>query len=140
MSFRNDRTRELWKNFMPCVPLQENGTRPLLYSVNLYPAIPGPDFFYSDTPYIKWASIEVLPSWTVPDDFKELVLPGGLYAVFLHRGATATAEKTFRYIYMSWLPGSGYELDDRPHFEVLGENYRNDDPGSEEEIWIPVRK
>jgi predicted transcriptional regulator YdeE len=29
--------------------------------------------------------------------------------------------------------------DDRPHFEVLGKNYKNNDPVSEEEIWIPVR-
>jgi len=30
-------------------------------------------------------------------------------------------------------------LDDRPHFEVLGDKYKNADPDSEEEIWIPIR-
>jgi AraC family transcriptional regulator len=29
-------------------------------------------------------------------------------------------------------------LDDRPHFEVLGEKYKNNDPTSEKEIWIPI--
>jgi AraC family transcriptional regulator len=38
------------------------------------------------------------------------------------------------------LPASGYELDDRPHFEILGERYKNNDPDSEEELWFPVRK
>jgi AraC family transcriptional regulator len=37
------------------------------------------------------------------------------------------------------LPNSAYELDDREHFELLGEKYKNNDPNSEEEIWIPIR-
>jgi AraC family transcriptional regulator len=35
------------------------------------------------------------------------------------------------------LPGSEYFLDNRPHFEVLGDKYKNNDPTSEEEIWKP---
>jgi AraC family transcriptional regulator len=31
-----------------------------------------------------------------------------------------------------------FEVDDRPHFEILGIRYRNNDPNSEEEIWIPI--
>jgi AraC family transcriptional regulator len=37
------------------------------------------------------------------------------------------------------LPNSAYALDDRAHFEVLGEKYKNNDPSSEEEIWIPIK-
>jgi AraC family transcriptional regulator len=43
-------------------------------------------------------------------------------------------------MFREWLPASGYELDDRPHFEILGERYKNNDPDSEEELWFPVRK
>lgn len=44
------------------------------------------------------------------------------------------------YIYGSWLPNSTeYARDNRPHFEILGEKYKNNDPESEEEIWIPVK-
>lgn len=39
----------------------------------------------------------------------------------------------------TWLPASDYNLDNRPHFEVLGEKYKNNDPTSEEEIWIPIK-
>jgi AraC family transcriptional regulator len=46
----------------------------------------------------------------------------------------------FTYIFTRWLPASGYQLDNRPHFEILGDKYKNNDPESEEEIWIPVRK
>ena len=28
--------------------------------------------------------------------------------------------------------------DDRPHFEVLGDKFSRNSPGSEEEIWVPV--
>jgi AraC family transcriptional regulator len=66
-------------------------------------------------------------------------LPEGLYAVFLHRGPATTGPKTFEYIFQTWLPASEYFLDHRPHFEILGTNYKNDDPDSEEEIWIPVK-
>jgi AraC family transcriptional regulator len=67
-------------------------------------------------------------------------LKDGLYAVFLHKGAASTGGKTFKYIFETWLPNSCYLLDNRPHFEILGAKYKNDDPGSEEEVWIPIKQ
>jgi len=66
-------------------------------------------------------------------------LPGGLYAVFDYKGSS-NDPGIFQYIFGTWLPGSEYDIDDRPHFEVLGENYKTNDPNSEEEIWIPIRQ
>ena len=60
-------------------------------------------------------------------------LPPGLYAVLMHKGAGATGPTTFNYIFSTWLPDSEYIPAIRPHFEVLGEKYKNDDPKSEEE-------
>jgi AraC family transcriptional regulator len=57
----------------------------------------------------------------------------------VHRGAS-TDTSTFEYIFRVWLPASEYLLDDRPHFEILGAKYKDNDPESEEEIWIPVQK
>jgi AraC family transcriptional regulator len=37
------------------------------------------------------------------------------------------------------LPKSEYELDYRPHFEILGEKYKNNDQLSEEDIFIPIK-
>ena len=62
----------------------------------------------------------------------------GLYAIFDYKGLNNNP-LIFNYIFEEWLPHSIYELDDRPHFEVLGENYKNNDPNSEEEIWIPIK-
>lgn len=47
--------------------------------------------------------------------------------------------KIFEYIFVEWLPDTIYELDNRPHFEILGEKYKNNDPDSEEDLWIPIR-
>ena len=74
----------------------------------------------------------------VPNEMETYSLAGGLYAVFNYKGLSSDPQ-IFQYIYGTWIPNSEYELDQRPHFEVLGENYKNNDPNSEEEIWIPIK-
>ena len=84
--------------------------------------------------------MEVTNYDNIPAQMEALVVPSGLYAVFLHRGPASGAEKTYRYIFEKWLPDSEYTVDSRPHFAVMGEKYNKDSPDNEEEIWIPVRK
>jgi AraC family transcriptional regulator len=67
------------------------------------------------------------------------VLTGGLYAVFNYKGDANDFQPTFEYIFRTWLPNSDYVLDDRPHFEIMGEKYKLNDPNSEEELWVPIR-
>jgi AraC family transcriptional regulator len=86
----------------------------------------------------KWATVEVLNFDNVPTDMETFTLPGGLYAVFDYKGLS-TDKSIFQYIFGTWLPGSDYDLDNRPHFEILGDKYKNNDPASEEEIWIPIK-
>jgi Uncharacterized protein conserved in bacteria len=86
----------------------------------------------------KWALIEVANFDHIPNEMMAFTLPGGLYSVFLHKGSS-TDSSTFDYIFRQWLPTSDFLLDTRPHFEILGAKYKNADPNSEEEIWIPVR-
>ena len=78
-----------------------------------------------------WVRYPLLP-------MEKFILPGGLYAVFDYKGSS-DASYIYQYIYGIWIPNSEYVLDARPHFEVLGEKYKNNDPTSEEEIWIPVK-
>ena len=63
----------------------------------------------------------------------------GSYAVFDYKGLN-TDTQIFIYIFKEWLPNSDYELDERPHFEILGNKYKNGNPESEEEIWIPIKQ
>jgi AraC family transcriptional regulator len=139
MSFSNNQTFDLWRGFMPRRKEIRNNMSTDLYSMQIYE----PRFFEPfdpDREFVKWAAIEVTDFAAIPGGMESFDLPGGLYAVFLYRGATSAASDTFQYILGSWLPNSEYILDDRPHFEILGEKYKKDDPDSEEEIWIPVKK
>jgi AraC family transcriptional regulator len=138
MSFSNNKTGELWKSFMPRQKEIKNSIGTELYSMQIYP----PMFFNNFSPnteFEKWATIEVTDFDTVSDEMESMILKGGLYAVFLHKGPSSAGPKIFQYILGTWLPNSEYTLDNRPHFEILGEKYKNEDPSSEEEIWIPIK-
>ncbi|MCF0048983.1 GyrI-like domain-containing protein [Dyadobacter sp. LJ53] len=86
----------------------------------------------------RWATVEVSDFDHVPKQMEKFVLQSGLYAVFNFKGMS-TDTSIFQYIFGTWLPSSEYELDNRPHFEVLGDKYKNNHPASEEEIWIPIK-
>lgn len=139
MSLTNNRTGELWASFMPRRKDIPNQVSPDLYSLQVY----SPDYFRGFNPsreFTKWALVEVSShNGTLPDGFEPFTLEGGRYAVFNYKGPGGNP-RPFQYIYTEWLPASGYALDDKPHFELLGEKYRNNDPESEEEIWVPVRE
>jgi AraC family transcriptional regulator len=138
MTFSNNRTFELWNTFMPRRNKIHDCIGTDLFSVQIY----DPLFFENFNPdkeFEKWATIEVSTFETVPEGMEPFILKGGLYAVFLYRGAASAATPTFQYILGTWLPNSVYSLDDRPHFEILGEKHKNEDPTSEEEIWVPIK-
>jgi AraC family transcriptional regulator len=139
MSFSNDKTRELWQSFMPKRKEILNNLSSDLHSLQIYDE-GFFDKFNPNTEFEKWALLEVSDFNNIPENMEVFNLQGGLYAVFLHKNATSTPEKTFGYIYKTWIPNSEYELDNRPHFEVLGYNYKNNDISSEEEIYIPIRQ
>lgn len=138
VSFAENRTRELWQGFMPRRREIAKVVGTELYSIEVYP----PGFFDPFDPnaqFEKWAAVEVRDLEDLPAGLETMTAPAGMYAVFVHRGTAADAPRTYGYIFQTWFPDSDYELDVRPHFAVMGEKYKNDDPGSEEEIWIPVK-
>jgi len=87
----------------------------------------------------KWAAVAVSSVDPIPAGMDTLMLKG-TYAVFDFQGTPAEFGNAIQYILSVWLPQSDYQLDERPHFELLGEKYKRNDPLSEEEIWIPIRK
>lgn len=90
-----------------------------------------------ESEFEKWATVEVSDFENVPDNMETFLLREGLYAVFDYKGSSSDGS-IYEYIFWQWLPNSPYQIDDRPHFEVLGKKYKNNDPSSEEEIWIPI--
>ncbi|MFM7021735.1 MAG: GyrI-like domain-containing protein [Flavobacteriales bacterium] len=140
MTFANNATPQLWRGFLPRRHEIQNTVGTEMYSVQQYNHT---QFFAKFNPikeFDKWATVEVSDFSKVPEGMETLELAGGLYAVFIYKGDASDAASFFQQLYGSWLPASEFELDDRPHFEILGEKYKNNDPSSEEEVWIPVRK
>ena len=140
MTFQNHNPAMLWGRFMPRVKEIKNRVGHAFYS--LQKTVP-PVLFSEikpDTPFEKWALVEVSDLKDIPDGMKSFELAAGTYAVFNHIGNTVEGfMQSIHYIIGDWLPDSGYVLDLRPHFEVLGEKYDRFNPNSEEEIWIPVK-
>lgn len=138
MSLVNNRTRELWSGFRPRVNEINNRLGNDFINLQIY----DPDYHMAFNPareFEAWALVEVEDLANIPDGMQAFSLPPGEYAVFVHVGGPAKASETMQYIFTEWLPSSGYFLDNRPHFEVLGEKYSNSDPNSEEEMWIPIK-
>jgi len=138
MSLADNKTGELWKSFMPRLRDITNNRNHDLISMQIYELNHFVDFKPTNE-FVKWAAVEVSDFDHVPIDMGTFTLSGGLYAVFDYKGSS-TDLSIFQFIFGIWLPGSQFILDDRAHFEILGEKYKNADPNSEEEIWIPIRQ
>lgn len=136
MSLTNNKTAQLWGQFGPKIKEVKNRVSAARISMQIYD-----DSYYQnfapENEFEKWATVEVEDFNTVPDGMQTFTLKEGLYAVFDYKGSSSDPS-IFQYIFWKWLPNSHYQIADRPHFEVLGQNYKNNDPASEEEIWIPI--
>lgn len=138
MSISENKTFVLWNSFMKRKEEIKNGIGSDLYSIQVYEK----DYFEEFNPnieFIKMAGIEVNSFETIPNEFETFVLKAGKYAVFEYKGNPNNGGEAFQYIFQEWLPKSGFSLDNRPHFEILGEKYKNNSDESEEEIWIPIK-
>jgi AraC family transcriptional regulator len=136
MSLSNNKTAELWQEFMPRRAEVKNRVTTDFISMQKY----GDNWDFSpDSLFEKWATVEVSSSAKVPGNMESYVLQGGKYAVFIHHGPAVAVVKTMQYIFVDWLPKSVYQIDNREHFEVMPEGYSPVDPEAKEEIWIPIK-
>lgn len=137
MCYSQDKTMELWQRFGPQIKSISSKKNNLMYSVNIYPK----DFHNHDIDpdkhFIKWAAIEVNKK-EAQQGLAFLEIESGKYAVFLHKGSADNFRPLMEFIFNEWIPTSEYELDQRPHFEVLRPGYIPNDPNAEEEVWVPI--
>lgn len=139
MSISANRTIELWQFLMPRRNHILNKLNSDLFLVQVFDQDLDFKDFTTETEFEKWAAIEVSEYWEVPEGMETLNIPEGLYAVFDYKGAANNFAPMFHYIFGIWIPTSGYEVDKRPHFDVLGEKYKGNDANSEEEIWVSIK-
>ncbi len=133
-------TPELWRRFRTMLSEHGRNNPDRFYSIQDYGAGFRMEQLTPATTLEKWAAIDAGDWADIPQPIETYTLAGGDYAVFIHKGLPSAFPQTAQYIFGVWLPQSGYQLDDRPHFEVLGPNYRPNDPHAEEEVWIPIKR
>ena len=122
----------LWKRFMPNRKAIKSVVNEDLIAMQNYS-----DFNNFASSFEIWACVEVKDNDTVPQGMETFTIPKGEYAIFLHKGMDASA--TYQNIMTDWLPSSGYAIDDRPHFQVMGEKYKNGSADSEEDFYVPIK-
>jgi len=137
MSLIDNKTFELFSSFMPEKKHIENAVSTDVYEVMVYDESHFKSFNPSKV-FTKWASVEVSGFDVIPEKMGSYTLEGGLYAVFNYKGLAKDFGGLMRYILTEWLPSSKYQLDERPHFNVLGDTYKHNDPASEETVYIPI--
>ena len=138
MSLVNNKTGLLWAQFAPKIKDIKNRVSEDKISLQMYPK----DYYANFNPtteFTKWATVEVVNFDSKLPELNTLLLESGLYAVFDYKGSSSDTS-IYEYIFFNWLPNSKYKVDNRPHFEILGNKYKNNDPNSEEEIWIPIKE
>lgn len=137
MSLVDNKTGQLWGQFGPRIKDIKNRVSSDKISMQIYPN----DYYQNFSPvksFTKWATVEVAHYENLPSQLETFTLSSGLYAAFNYKGSSSD-NSIYQYIFQMWIPKSKYIVDNRPHFEVLGEKYKNNDPTSEEKIWIPVK-
>jgi AraC family transcriptional regulator len=138
MSISENKTFLLWNSFMKRKGEIQNAIGSDLFSIQIYES----DYFDRFNPkkeFLKMAGVEITSFGNIPDRMEAFVLKSGKYAVFEYKGNPKNGGEAFQYIFQEWLPNSGFSLDNRPHFEILGTKYKNESDESEEEIWIPIK-
>jgi AraC family transcriptional regulator len=139
-SLANSNTVKMWSEFMPRRIEVKNNIGDDLYSIQVYPENFKMEDFTANSIFTSWAAIEVTDFENTPIAMECRSLPGGLYAIFRHKGSTKEFHKTADFIFNSWIPDSKYEVDNREHFEILGDEYLGpNDPNSEEDVFIPIK-
>jgi len=137
MSLIHNKTTSLWRGFMHLKATISNPISEYFFSLQVYPS----DYFTPFSPskeFVKWAAVEVANFDIIPNQMESFTIQEGRYAVFNYKGSSEN-KAIFEAIFTQWLPSSNYQLDDRPHFEILGKKYKNKDENSEEQIWIPIK-
>lgn len=139
-SFANDNSSELISKFLPVQHEIENRKTENLFFIQKYESY----FWYLEDKlkriFEKWLAIEVENFEKTPPNMRTFLLQGGKYAVFIHKGTTVNFHKTINFIFEEWIPESDWQIDNRPHLELLGEKYSPYSKDSEQEIWVPITK
>ncbi len=75
-----------------------------------------------------------------PTGMSSIVVPGGTYARFAHRGHPRDVDRTVNYVYSTWLSSSGYRHTYAADLEIYGDAYAADSESSVFHYAIPIER
>ena len=134
---KNNEIPRLWEQFIPRINEIGNHRGLDVYYGICYPIEDSAE--KGEFEYI--ASIGVNDLDEIPEGMVGRTIPGQNYAIFTHKGSLKRLAETYKYIYGTWHPKSGYELLKAPDFEYYDKRF---DPDNEEEseidIYIPIKQ
>lgn len=133
-SFQEDKTPIVWRKFMMRRNEITNRISNKLFSLQIYP-----HDFTPDQLFTKYALAEVYDFVNLPNAFEKFQLESGKYLVFAYKGKAEKGPELFKYIFQTFIPENDFEVDNRPHFEIFGDDYNPASEFAEEEIWIPIK-
>tara|TARA_R110001632_G_scaffold94781_7_gene200788 strand:- start:430 stop:927 length:498 start_codon:yes stop_codon:yes gene_type:complete len=135
-----NRTTELWQGFAPRIKEILHRVPTVSFSLQVYAHDFMKEAFTPFTVFEKWAGVEVSATADIPANMDVLHIPAGRWAVFTYKGTAKDFHIFAQYIYGTWLPKSGEQLDNRPHFEQMPPHYLgHGHPDAEELVWIPLK-
>lgn len=92
-----------------------------------------------DAIYSEMIGTEIDSFEGIPDSVVKKTVKPGKYAVFTHSGSLYNIEKTYDYIWGTWILSTKEELDNREDFELYTEQFHGaDNPDNKTEIYIPI--
>jgi AraC family transcriptional regulator len=121
-----------WQKFLPHFPNVPGQLNHKAYGAKYH--------FDDEGNFDYLCGVEVADFSRVPEGWATLRLPAAKYAVFTHPEHISTIRRTWATIWDSWLPSSGHEVADAPHFELYDESFNSQTGTGGVEIWIPLRR
>ncbi len=89
--------------------------------------------------FIYVAAVAVENADHVPQGMVVCDIPAATFAVFTHKGPILNIKHTCEYIWGTWLPESGYELNDIPDFELYDSRFDPQTGSGEVDIYVPIK-
>lgn len=90
--------------------------------------------------FVYFASVPVFSLETVPEGMVACEIPAATYAKFTHKGPIADIKHTVEYIWGTWIPESGYELQDAVDFELYDDRFDPVTESGEVDIFVPIKE
>jgi AraC family transcriptional regulator len=119
-----------WQRFVPSLGSVPGQVGRAAYGVNYN----GDD----DGNFDYLCGVEVSSFAGLARSWGRLRIPEQRYAVFAHRDHVSTIRRTHNTIWTKWLPQSGYEVADAPHFERYGDDFDGQTGTGGIEVWLPL--